>query len=169
MNKAAHLGRLAGSISIATAYGTGNRAVASRVIIARAERLASREVEIEVHWVSSHVVFNGNSPTDRTTKAAAGNTGVRRCTEQFASLTDINRTITEKKGKENKHWVKAKHEARQHVLRPRYNPNLDTQELRKVALYKKVYIARVYYQLKAGHAVTVIYHKLKGRTESDRC
>lgn len=89
------------------------------MIIASAQRLASRDVEVEVHWVTGHVGVELNEQADRTAKGTAECTGAKRCTERFASLAHINRTLTERRWKEGKHWFKAKHDAILQVQRPR--------------------------------------------------
>lgn len=44
-------------------------------------------------------------------------TGAPGCAERFTSLAHINRTITERKWKEAKHWFLTKHETRSHTTR----------------------------------------------------
>lgn len=68
----------------------------SRLVIARAQRLANREKEVDVHWVPGHVGVKGYKRGDRTVKVAAVVMYARRYKEQFISLTHIYQTITER-------------------------------------------------------------------------
>lgn len=79
------------------------------MIIARVQRLADREVEVEVYWVLGHPGVEDNEQENRTAKAAAEGIDARRCTERFTSLAHINRIIMKRKWKEAKHRFKAKH------------------------------------------------------------
>lgn len=111
----------------------------------------------------------GNERADEAAKAAAETLGARRCPERFALLAHINRTITERKWKEARHWFKTKHEAQPYTQRARYDPSLDTQGPDAEALGEAASTARRYFQLKSGHAVTGAFLRRIGKRDSDRC
>lgn len=141
----------------------------ARRIIARTQQLKERDTTVEIHWVPGQKGVEGNERADEAAKAAAEAVGVRRCPERFTSLAHIGRTVTERKWKKAQHWFQKKHENRTHIHRARYEPTLDTQGPDETAMYGNARVARRYFQLKSGHAVTGSFLKRVGKRPNNEC
>lgn len=54
-----------------------------------------RGTAVKIHWISGYMGVKRNEKVDEAAKEVAEKSGTRRGPERFASLTHVNRTITE--------------------------------------------------------------------------
>lgn len=52
---------------------------------------------MEINRVLHHIGVKGNEKTNKVAKEMTERTGIGRCTESFELLTDVERTISERK------------------------------------------------------------------------
>ena len=74
----------------------------------RLEKLLDRNIEIEYRWVPGHAGNRGNEAADKFAKKGAYYTWPRKKTRKFrkqASLTHINRKVTERCSKVTREWI----------------------------------------------------------------
>lgn len=75
---------------------------------------------VEIHWVPGHMGFAGNEIADEAAKEAAERLGTSRCSEQFALLAYVSRTITEHMWKDTNHWFSSRYDRQGPLQRARY-------------------------------------------------
>lgn len=68
----------------------GRRQWFVRLIILRVQGLANVGAEVIIKWVSGYLSKEGNEQSYRAAKKAAGNQGIRRCSERFTSPAYID-------------------------------------------------------------------------------
>lgn len=106
---------------------------------------------------------------DQATKEAVEKPSTIRSSDSFASLTDVRRTITERKWREARHWLRIRLDDQGTMQRARYNLVLEVQGPNEEAMDTMTQVSLRYFQLKSGHAVTGAYLHRIGKTDSDRC
>lgn len=106
---------------------------------------------------------------DEAVKIAAETRDIRVSPEWFTSLTQIGRTVTERKWKDAKHWFRNRQKSHSHIKRAQYDLVLDTQGLDEEARWRQAQISHRCLQLKSKHALTDTFLKPIGNRVSDRC
>lgn len=129
----------------------------AKYIIRRAQQLAERRTEVEVHWVPRHMGVEGNERADEAAMEPEEKAGIRRCPERFTVLTHVGRTISELKWKKAKHLFRGENDRCLPLQREWYYPALDCQGLNETAMQESAYVSRRYFQQRSGHAVMGTY------------
>lgn len=144
---------------------TGPAQTLSRKAIQISESLVSRGNTITLRWVLAHLGVEGNERADAVAKRAAeGEEGrVEPPFIQEASLSYLNRKVTEARSKATSNWI------REHSgQRRRYRPPTGGK-VRKALARERKEVARRFYQLLSGHAATGEHLLRINQIEKDEC
>src|SRR5438034_7350027 len=142
-------------LRVSTDYLEPGQAIAIDISV-RAQTLIDRGIEVILQWVPSHIGIEGNERTDKAAKEAAGKP-IPPGTERYSSFSYITRKIKARKQAETKEWLykktyKGENKKRNRTYSLSGPLKLDSQ----VSIAEKP-LARRFYQLKTGHAITASY------------
>jgi ribonuclease HI len=137
-------------------------------ISARAQTLIDKGIEVILQWVPSHIGIEGNERADRAAKEAAGKT-IPPGAERYSSFSYITRKIKAQKQAETKEWLYKKIYKGKIKKRDRtYSLSGPLKLEPQVSIAEKP-LARRFYQLKIGHAITATYLYRIKRSNTEKC
>ena len=137
-------------------------------ISVRAQTLIDNDIEVILQWVSSHIDIEGNERADKAVKEAAGKL-IPLEAERYSSFSYITRKIKTQKQAETKEWLykktykdENKKRSRTYSLSGPLKPDLLVSAAEKP-------LAKRFYQLKIGHAITASYLYQIKKSDSEKC
>ena len=137
-------------------------------IIAKAQELTQKRVKVILKWVPSYIGIEGNEKADQAAKQAA-NKFILQSIKRYSSFSYITRLIKAKRQDEIKKWLYKITYKGQNKKRDRAYSLSESLILNSQVLQARKDVAKRYFQLKIGHAITVSYlHRIK-RLESTEC
>jgi ribonuclease HI len=137
-------------------------------ISARAQTLIDNGIEVILQWVPSHISIEGNERADKAAKEAAGKP-ITPGTERYSSFSYITRKIKARKQAETKDWLHKKTYKGENKKRDRaYSLSGPLKLDPQVSITEKP-LARRFYQLKIGHAITAAYLYRIRKSDSEKC
>ena len=154
-------------LRVSTDYLGPGQAIAIDISV-RAQTLVDKGIEVILQWVPSHIGIEGNERADKAAKEAAEKP-IPPGTERYSSFSYITRKIKARKQTETKEWLDKKIYKGERKKRDRtyslFGPlKLDPQ----VSIAEKP-LARRFYQLKIGHAITAAYLYRIKKSDSEKC
>jgi len=123
---------------------------------------------VTLQWVPSHIGIEGNERADKTAKEVASKP-ILPGIDRYSSLSYITRQIKAHKRLETREWLyratyKGKPKKRNRAYSLTESLELDPQ----VSLIRKP-LAKRFYQLKIGHAITASYLYQIKRSDTQKC
>jgi hypothetical protein len=137
-------------------------------ISAKAQTLIDKGIEVILQWVPSHIGIEGNERADKAAKEAAGKPTAPGL-ERYRSFSYIARKIKAQKQAETKEWLHKKTYKGESKKRDRaYSLSGPSKQDPQVSIAEKP-LARRFYQLKTGHAITASYLYRIKRSSTENC
>src|SRR5271156_5828740 len=135
---------------------------------ANAQVLRDRGVEVTLQWVPSHIGIEGNERADKTAKEAAGKP-IPPGIDRYSSVSYITRQVKAQKRLETREWLyKVTYKGEIRKRNRAYSLTESLEPDPQVSIVGKP-LARRFYQLKIGHAITASYlHRIK-RSNTPKC
>jgi ribonuclease HI len=140
----------------------------AREIIANAQELRDEGVEVTLQWVPSHIGIEGNERADKIAKEAATKPAPPGM-DRYSSFSYITRQVKAQKRLETRDWLyKATYKGEIKKRNRAYTLTESLELEPQISMIRKP-LAKRFYQLKIGHAITASYlHRIK-RSSTPRC
>jgi ribonuclease HI len=137
-------------------------------IRAQAQALMDNGVEVTLQWVPSHIGIDGNEKADEAAKEAAKNPSVPEA-ERYSSFSYISRKIRAQKQSETMDWLyKTTYKGGNKKRNRAYSLSGLSKPDPLVSSAAKP-VAKRFYQLKMGHAITASYLCRIKKSSSQKC
>ena len=137
-------------------------------IIAKAQLLRDEGAEVTLQWVPSHIGIEGNERADKIAKEAASKP-IPPGVDRYSSFSYIMRQVKAQKRLETRNWLYKVTYKGEIKKRNRAYTLTEPLELEPQVSTVRKPLAKRFYQLKIGHAITASYlHRIK-RSNTPRC
>ena len=153
-------------LRVSTDYLGPGQAIAIDISV-RTQTLIDKGIEVTLQWVLSYIGIEGNERADKAAKEAAGSPIIPGI-ERYSSFSYIARKIKAQKQTETKEWLYKKTYKGERKKRDRTcSLSGPLKPDPQVSIAEKP-LARRFYQLKIGHAITASYLYRIKKSDSEK-